>query len=140
MKRAIFCFAVLFAATVLTAANAIAQKQPARKPLTQGKKQPCAKPMTQSELNRCAEDEYKKADAELNQVYQQLTAKLEPDHLERLRIAQRAWITFRDAHCDYEAFAFTGGSIQPLIHFTCLDATTRERTKHLRASLKEVSR
>lgn len=123
-------FIVLFTAVVLFAAHAIAQR-PRVKPAPQ-QKQPCAGLTTQSEMNRCAEDEYRKADAELNRVYQQVMSKLEPDHRERLKVAQRAWLTFRDAHCDCEAFTFNGGSMQPLSYYSCLSATTKERITQLR--------
>ena len=111
-----------------------------QKPVTQTKKQPCADLMAQNDMNRCAADEYKKADAELNKVYQQLVPKLEGEHKEKLKVAQRAWIAFRDAHCEYEAFAFDGGSMQPLIRYSCLEAVTRERTKQLRGALQEVGK
>lgn len=112
----------------------------AQKPAAQTKKQPCADLMSQHEMNRCAADEHKKADAELNKVYQQLLPKLEGEQKEKLKVAQRAWLTFRDAHCEYEAFAFDGGSMQPLIRFSCLEAVTRERTKQLRGALQEVGK
>jgi uncharacterized protein YecT (DUF1311 family) len=108
----------------------------AQKPAAQ-RKQPCADAQNQQEMNRCAAEEYKKADAELNKVYQQLLPKLEAAHKEKLKLAQRAWLTFRDAHCEYEAFIFDGGTMQPLIQYSCLEAMTRERTKQLRASLQE---
>jgi uncharacterized protein YecT (DUF1311 family) len=106
----------------------------------QNQKQPCANAQNQQEMNRCAADEYKKTDAELNRVYQQLTPKLEPAHREKLKAAQRAWLAFRDAHCECSAFLFNGGAMQPLIQYTCLDQTTRERIKQLRALLTEVSK
>jgi uncharacterized protein YecT (DUF1311 family) len=39
-----------------------------------------------------------RADGELNAAYRECVAQLEGDDLERLRAAQRAWITFRDEH------------------------------------------
>lgn len=111
-----------------------------QKPPAQTKKQPCADLTAQNDMNRCAADEYKKADAELNRVYQQLLPKVEGEHKEKLKIAQRAWIAFRDAHCEYEAFSFEGGTMQPLIRFSCLEAATRERTKQLRGALQEVGK
>ena len=41
-----------------------------------------------------------KADAELNRVYKQVRAmyKNDPQFLQHLKVAQRAWIKFRDAH------------------------------------------
>jgi uncharacterized protein YecT (DUF1311 family) len=48
------------------------QAQQRAKPATQAKPQPCANPQTQSAMNQCAMEEFKKADAEMNKVYQQL--------------------------------------------------------------------
>ena len=54
---------------------------------------------SQVELDRQACDEHKKADAELNRVYQQVLAEYKTDaiFIAKLRGAQRAWITYRDA-------------------------------------------
>ena len=51
---------------------------------------------------------YKKADAELNVLYRQITARLKDDKAttELLVAAQRAWVAFRDAEC---AFSASGG-------------------------------
>jgi uncharacterized protein YecT (DUF1311 family) len=111
--------------------SALAQRVPT--------KSPCADPQDQHTMNRCAHEDFQKADAELNKVYQQLLPKLETAHKEKLKIAQRAWVTFRDAHCESEAFSFEGGSMQPLIRSSCLAAVTRDRTKQLQATLKELT-
>ena len=130
--------AVLFLA--LAASLALQTQTPQRaKPAAQTQKQPCADARSQSEMNQCAFDEYKKADAELNHVYQQLLPKLEAAHQEKLKAAQRAWVTFRDADCEYEAFAFEGGSMQPLIRYSCLETATKARTAQLLGFLKDLS-
>lgn len=116
--------------------QAAAQKAPAKKAAP---KSPCADAQDQHTMNRCAQEEFQKADAELNKVYQQLLLKLETAHKEKLRLAQRAWVVFRDAHCDCESFAFEGGSMQPLLRFSCLAQVTRDRVKQLQATLKEIA-
>jgi uncharacterized protein YecT (DUF1311 family) len=132
MTRLLLLLIVLLWGVVFVAAT--------QKPAAQSQKQPCAAAQNQQEMNRCAAEEYKKADAELNKVYQQLLPKLEAPHKEKLKTAQRTWLAFRDAHCDYEAFIFEGGTMQPLIQYSCLEAVTRDRTKQLRASLQENSK
>jgi uncharacterized protein YecT (DUF1311 family) len=112
---------------------ALAQKAPAKKA------DPCANAQNQNAMNACAQAEYKKAGAELNRVYQQLLAKLEFAHQEKLKAAQRAWLPFRDAHCEAEAFTFEGGSMQPMMRGHCLAAETQARTKQLQAMLKEMT-
>ncbi len=96
--------------------------------------------MTQHEMNRCAQDEYRKADTELNKIYQQTMTKLTAGHKPKLKSAQLAWIKFRDAHCDCDAFTFDGGSMQPLIKYTCLDQETKHRTQQLKSLAEDVSR
>ncbi len=50
---------------------------------------------------------------------------------ELLRQAQRAWIPFRDAACESASAAYYGGTIQPLVHMSCLEQMTRDRTAAL---------
>ena len=104
------------------------------------RKNPCARAKNQNEINRCAAEQYKKADAELNRIYQQTLAKLPVDHQEKVKEAQRAWIPFRDAHCESESFTFNGGSMQPLIRATCLESATKARTEQLRSMVRLIPR
>lgn len=57
---------------------------------------------TQDEMNQEACVEYKKADAELNKVFQQVLNDYKTDALfvRKMKIAQRAWVAYRDAHVD----------------------------------------
>src|SRR5262250_178724 len=63
---------------------------------------PCANAMSQASLNTCFCDRAQKADAELNDIYQQLLKKNASDtnFIEKLKISQRAWVTFRDAQLE----------------------------------------
>src|SRR5882762_1899922 len=65
-------------------------------------KNPCASAANQRELNDCFCNQYEKADAELNRVYQQLINANENDQrfVDKLKTAQRAWIAFRDAQLE----------------------------------------
>ncbi|HEA3091745.1 TPA: DUF1311 domain-containing protein [Aeromonas salmonicida] len=60
-----------------------------------------------------------------------LVATLDKEQLGRLKTAQRAWITFRDAQCRYEAAVYDSGSIAPLVHSSCLTNLTELCTKDL---------
>ncbi|ENY71907.1 lysozyme inhibitor LprI family protein [Aeromonas diversa] len=95
----------------------------------------CNEPTTQAAMNICAMQDYARADAALNAAYKKLVSTLDKAQLGRLKTAQRAWIGFRDAQCDYEAGAYEGGSIAPLIHSGCLSTLTEQRTKALTALL-----
>ncbi len=109
------------------------QAQQRAKPAAQAK-QPCANPQTQSAMNQCAIDEFKKTDAEMNKVYQQLLLKT--DRPEKLKAAQRAWVAFRDANCEYDASISEGGSMESGLRYGCYTTATKTRTNQLRASFK----
>jgi uncharacterized protein YecT (DUF1311 family) len=129
MTRLTFLFLAL---ALLCAFQAQARQR--AKPAAQAKPQSCANPQTQSEMNQCAIDEFNKADAEMNKVYQQLLLKT--DRQEKLKAAQRAWVAFRDADCEYAASISEGGSMEAGLRYGCYATATKTRTNQLRASLK----
>lgn len=96
---------------------------------------PCDPEGSQVELNACAAEAFRDADAEMNRVYQQVLRAVSEGVEARVRAAQRAWLPFRDAHCDVEAAVAEGGSMQPMVRGFCLAAVTEERTEHLRGYL-----
>jgi uncharacterized protein YecT (DUF1311 family) len=98
---------------------------------------PCPEAMTQHAMNQCAAAEFRKADAELNKVYQRLMREAGAAEKAKLRAAQLAWIKFRDSHCDYESFGNKGGSIYPMVYSFCLAKLTRGRTEQFKEIIKE---
>ena len=98
----------------------------------------CANAQTQLEMNMCAAQSFHKADAELNKVYNTVITKLNPEGKALLVKAQRSWLNVRDNHCGlYEQF-YSGGSMMPLMLYTCKTELTENRTKELRMLLEEV--
>ena len=98
----------------------------------------CDTTMAQQEMNRCADLAFQAADGELNDAYADAVAfARELDSAgaggveDRLRKAQRAWVAYRDAACDADAFLFDGGSMQPLIYSSCLSRLTELRRADL---------
>lgn len=105
----------------------------------------CDDPQTQTDMNICAQKEYATADTDLNAQWA-ITAKRmkeydasldraydkRPGHFETLLKAQRAWISYRDAHCASAGYYARGGTLEPLLVSTCKADLTRERTKQLR--------
>lgn len=94
----------------------------------------CDTTMAQQELNRCADLAFQAADAELNDAYADAVAfarDVGGEAEEKLRVAQRAWVVFRDAACDAEAYPNEGGSIQPMIFSYCLARLTEQRRADL---------
>ncbi|WP_172117613.1 lysozyme inhibitor LprI family protein [Halomonas hibernica] len=93
----------------------------------------CVSPETQAEMTQCSAKTYQAADDALNEAYQALIGRLENNalSLEKLRVAQRKWIDFRDAECAFESSAVEGGSAQPMVRNGCLEALTKARTQSL---------
>ena len=112
----------------------------------------CENPQAQQEMNFCAAEDFRRADAELNTAYRTAIAEAqqadrewrllddeaggrpngEPGWEASLREAQRAWVSFRDAHCRLESFEARGGSMQPMLDAGCRATLTRARTAELR--------
>lgn len=118
---------LIFVATVVALVRA--QQSP--------KKNPCAQAQTQIEMNDCAAKESRAADQKLNKLYAELAAKLEPERLAKLKEAERAWIKFRDADCDFQSSLYKGGSIYPMIYNGCLTDNINHRLKQLEQMLKD---
>jgi uncharacterized protein YecT (DUF1311 family) len=98
---------------------------------------PCADAQTQTDMNICWGKEYKAADATLNQVYGQLTRKLDEADRTQLKQVEAAWLKYRDANCEFVADQYKGGSIRPMIEAMCLADMTRNRTTELRNQIKD---
>jgi uncharacterized protein YecT (DUF1311 family) len=94
---------------------------------------------TQSAMNDCARKDYEAADREMNVVYKKLMAQDDPVFRKKVQAAQRAWLTYRDAHVDSvypDAENATYGSVRPMcVHRILADMTT-ERTAQLRRLLE----
>jgi uncharacterized protein YecT (DUF1311 family) len=93
---------------------------------------------SQAELNDCYGNVYKKADAELNGLYRQITSRLKDDKptTKLLVTAQRAWVAFRDAECDFSASGVSGGSAYRMILAICLNGLTSKRIDDFKNYLK----
>ena len=54
---------------------------------------------------------------------------------DKLVNAQRAWIAYRDAECNFSSANAEGGSVYPMVVSTCLDDLTKARTDTLKGYL-----
>ena len=100
----------------------------------------CDNAQNQLEINTCAGLQAQEADKKLNEVYQQLRAKIKDFPQEpRLIEAQQQWIKFRDADCEYAKSQYEGGSIVPTVEAGCITRLTEQRTKDLEDYLKEAA-
>ena len=82
--------------------------------------------------------EYKKADKELNNVYNKLKNKLELADKTALINAQKAWIIFRDLNCKFTSKEDSeGGVVANKMKIDCLTQSTIERIKELKELIEE---
>jgi uncharacterized protein YecT (DUF1311 family) len=94
-----------------------------------------AQAQTQMQMNKEACDAYKKADAEMNSTYQKILTEYKADaqFIQKLKLAQRAWIAFRDAHVEsiYPATDKRAqyGSINPMCQCKIFEELTTARNK-----------
>jgi uncharacterized protein YecT (DUF1311 family) len=112
--------------------------------LAQAKENPCWKTaVAQPDMNHCADEDATKANAELNRVYHALLSKTKDDAnaIKKLRAAQRAWITFKDAQLGAlypaEDKQREYGSIYPMCYAKVATAMTKERIVQLRRMLQD---
>ncbi|MEM0899194.1 MAG: lysozyme inhibitor LprI family protein [Pseudomonadota bacterium] len=100
--------------------------------------------LPQQGMNMCAFEDWQKADRALNEAWPKVrawakandeaTIEWRPelaDTEDNLLKAQRAWIAYRDGHCETEGLRYAGGSIVPLIVNSCKAEMTRQRTEEL---------
>jgi uncharacterized protein YecT (DUF1311 family) len=98
----------------------------------------CNEAETQSAMNECAGEQFDAADGALNEAYREITQRLkeEPEALEHLRTAQRAWLSFRDAECRFALVNSQGGSIYPALESLCLAELSQQRAAVLEGFLQ----
>jgi len=89
----------------------------------------CNAPQTQADMHECSGQAFRRADTQLNAQYRQISAQLNEKTatMRQLIVAQRAWISFRDAECAFATAAVEGGSIRQTLQADCLERLTRKR-------------
>ena len=97
---------------------------------------PCAQADSQYGMNQCSAKRYHKADARLNSLYAAIRGDLQNEQdktaLTKLTATERAWIQYRDLHCDAAKHQFEGGSIAPMIWAECMEIVTGHRLEELK--------
>jgi uncharacterized protein YecT (DUF1311 family) len=130
-----------FALALMLAQAGAAQAQP-----------DCANAVVQQDLNFCAAQEFHAADQVLNAQWNLTAAEMRsrderiqsredsrPGYFDQLLAAQRAWLAYRDAHCDSEGYAARGGSMEALLVANCRTQLTIDRTEQLRVLIIGLS-
>jgi uncharacterized protein YecT (DUF1311 family) len=90
----------------------------------------CPGDAEQAEINACLNRVFTRVDAALNRQWQEtLTAR--PGAAEQLRTAQRAWLSYRDAHCASATPSVASAEIQASEQTLCRTRLTEARTHEL---------
>jgi uncharacterized protein YecT (DUF1311 family) len=107
----------------------------------------CSNQVTQIDMNQCAYDAWQAADVTLNRVYREAIAAVQArdrdyplegaSEEDRLRLAQRTWVAFRDANCDAAGYQMRGGSAEPLLVNGCFLQMTEQRIAELQSVLAD---
>lgn len=101
----------------------------------------------QQKMNYCSYVEYQKLDKVLNQTWAKIKPEIKandaynPPELRgwwnAVLEAQRAWILYRDNHCESEGFKARGGTLEPLLVSGCKARMTRQRIEELKLLVQE---
>lgn len=83
------------------------------------------------EMRACLDKELDFYDVQLNSSYKKLQTVLEPQEVDNLIKAQRAWLDFRTAECAFAAARDLQGTIGPLSTGDCVVTMTKNRIKEL---------
>jgi uncharacterized protein YecT (DUF1311 family) len=97
----------------------------------------CGNVATQSEMNNCFAREAKRIQDLLNALVEELRKHVGPEESQELQRVQATWTAYRDAHCQWQAHFFEGGSIQPTEYSTCIAESSWSRIGELKFSLCE---
>ena len=92
--------------------------------------------MTQNEMNIVAGQAYERAEHKLERIIVEMKEFYSPEECARLDEANEAWRIYQRKHADFLASQYEGGSIQPLIHASALEAVTIARIVELETELK----
>lgn len=83
-----------------------------------------------AEILDCIGAETKRQDTRLNKAYKEVMSQLPSARKKQLQDAQRAWIKYRDANCDFYADP-DGGTMATVSSNDCLMSATASRAKEL---------
>lgn len=94
--------------------------------------------LTQMEMNQLASESYIRSIEKLNQVYIDLTSKLDNEQGVLYENSQSKWQEYSESHARSVASNYKGGSIYPLIYYSELETLVHERTARLQSELDEL--
>lgn len=92
----------------------------------------CDDAVSTYDMKICESQRYEIQDKRLNDQYAKLMKKNDKQGQSKLKAAQRAWIAYRDAECDYAADSMRGGTLEGLIGLSCMTEKTKTRADELK--------
>jgi uncharacterized protein YecT (DUF1311 family) len=93
----------------------------------------CSTSTGQQDMNACRADSFRRTDEAMSAAYKDVLTDIGPQAREALQAAQEAWLAYRKTTCSLEEMGSKGGSIQPLIYYSCMERITSERRDRLKA-------
>ncbi|OWV31283.1 lysozyme inhibitor LprI family protein [Halomonas campaniensis] len=91
--------------------------------------------VTTVDIVACITEEFEREDKRLNDNYQQLRSQLSDSRKEQLLTAQRAWIAYKEANCDFYANP-EGGTLARISANACVLTETTNRADELEALMQ----
>ncbi len=82
------------------------------------------------EMHACISAEHARQDQQLNHNYKALMAELSPERKKQLQTAQRLWLQYRDANCQFYADP-DGGTAAGVAAADCVLQMTAHRAREL---------
>jgi uncharacterized protein YecT (DUF1311 family) len=97
----------------------------------------CKEAATTAATRTCENARYEKAEQDLNAALNELMRQLDDDQKAKLRLAQNAWVRFREANADFEAATVRGGTLAPLLRVSTLADMTEARAAQLKKAERQ---
>jgi uncharacterized protein YecT (DUF1311 family) len=97
----------------------------------------CGDAETQDVMNACFAREFDNANREMNSTLEAVLKQLDANERSDVRVAQKAWMQYRDSHCQTVGAIRVGvGSLAPTEVNTCKADLTKARTKEINDSYR----
>jgi uncharacterized protein YecT (DUF1311 family) len=106
-------------------------------PLLAANAQDCSHSPDQRAWDICTANEAELSGRRLERLLAEISSGADSARRVQLETIQRQWKTFRDSDCRWQADAFAGGSIQPVVYSQCITAVTEGRIAELKLQLCE---
>ncbi len=98
------------------------------------------RPLTQSDMNIKADEIFRKATEEMNEICSQIFLKIDQERKKEFDKTHNSWKNFRDSYATFKADAYKGGTIQPFIYAIAAESVTKTRIEQLKEYLEEFNK